>query len=102
MAAFRGDMMTAFGPGTRSSGAHHHSKSSRVGPARDADGQPTIAYRALERLSCGRCGAETAVGALFLRRAVSLTSGHGPGLTQAPICARCCPLTITGGEQDDG
>ncbi len=102
MAACRGDMTTAFGPCTRSSGTRHHSKSSRVGPARDADGQSTTAYRALERLSCGRCGAEIVVGALFLRRAVSLTAGHGPGLTQAPICARCCPLTVTGGGQDDG
>ncbi len=102
MAAFRGDMTTAFGPGTRSSGVRHHSKSSRVGPARDADGQPTTAYRALERLACGRCGEEIAVGALFLRRAVSLTPSHGLGLTQAPVCARCSPLTVIGGEQEDG
>jgi len=100
MAAFRGDMTPAFGPGTRSSGPRR--KSNRVGPARYADGQPTTAYRALERLACGRCGEEIAVGALFLRRAVSLTLGHGQGLTQAPICARCCPLTVTGGEQEDG
>jgi hypothetical protein len=102
MAAFRGDMTPAFGPGTRSSGARHHSKSSRVGPARDADGQPTTAYRALERLACGPCGGEIAVGALFLRRTVAITRGHGLGSTQAPVCARCSPLTVIGGEQEDG
>ncbi len=101
MAAFRGEMTTAFGPDIRSSGARHHSKSSRVGPARDADGQPTTAYRALERLACGRCGAEIAAGELFLRRAVSLTPSHGLGLTQAPVCACCSPLTVIGGGQED-
>ncbi len=100
MAAFRNAMTPAFGPGTRSSGPRR--KSNRVGPARSANGQPTTAYRALERLSCGRCGGEIAVGALFLRRAVSLTLGHGQGLTQAPICARCCPLTVISGGQQDG
>ncbi len=100
MAAFRDEMTTAFGTGTRSSGARH--KSSRVGPARYADGQPTTAYRALEWLSCGRCGEEIAAGALFVRRAVSLIARHGRGLTQAPVCARCCPLTVTGGGQQDG
>ncbi len=46
MAACRGDTTPAFGPGTHARGAHYKSKSSRVGPARDADGQPTTAYRA--------------------------------------------------------
>jgi len=100
MAVFRGDMMTAFGPGKRSPEARH--KSSRVGPARSANGQPTTAYRALEPLSCGRCGAEIAVGALFIRRAVSLIARHGRGLTQAPVCAQCCPLVVTSGGQEDG
>ncbi len=102
MAAFRGDMTTAFGPGTHARGAHYKSKSRRVGPARDADGQPTMAYQALERLSCGRCGGEIAVGGLFLRRTVSFTTSRGLGSTQAPVCARCCPLTVTGGGQEDG
>ena len=102
MAAFRSDMITAFGPGTHARGTHHKSKSTRVGPAHAADGQLTTAYRALERLSCGWCGGEIAVGELFLRRTVSFTTGHGLGSTQAPVCARCCPLTVTGGGQEDG
>ena len=102
MVAFRGELTTAFSPGTRPGGAHRHSKSSRVGLACTTDGQPTMAYRALERLSCGRCGGEIAVGDLFHRRAISLTARHGRGLTQAPVCARCSPLTVTsGGRQDE-
>jgi len=100
MAAFRGEMTTAFSPGRRSSGARPQSR--RVGPAHDADGRPTMAYQALERLSCGRCGGGIAAGDLFLRRAISLTAGYGVGLTQAPVCARCCPLTVTDGGQEDG
>ncbi len=61
-----------------------------------------MAYQALERLSCGRCGGGIAAGDRFLRRAISLTAGHGLGLTQAPVCTRCCPLTVTDGGQEDG
>ncbi len=91
MAAFRDEMTSVFGSGKRPSGARH--KSSRVGPARDADGQPTMAYRALEGLTCGQCGKEILAGELFVRRAVSLIARHGRGLTQAPVCATCRPLT---------
>ncbi len=100
MAAFRGEMTTAFSPGRRSSGARHQSR--RVGPAHDADGGPTMAYQALERLSCGRCGGGIAAGDLSLRRTLLFTAGHGLGLTQAPVCVRCCPLMVTDGGQDDG
>ncbi|MCA1599784.1 MAG: hypothetical protein LC769_12375 [Chloroflexi bacterium] len=100
MASFRGEMMTAFGQGTRSAAARY--KSRRVGPAHNAAGHPTTAYRVLEGLTCGRCGGEIVAGALFLRRALSLTSGHGRGLTQAPLCAHCGPLTTTEGGPQDG
>ncbi len=77
-------------------------KSRRVGPAHTADGQPSSADHALERLVCGRCGGEIAVGEIFLRRAVSLTAWHGRGLTQAPVCAQCRPLTVIEGRRQDG
>jgi hypothetical protein len=100
MTAFRGEMTAAFSPAIRAGATRH--KSRRVGPARDGDGQPTTAYRALEGLMCGRCGGDIAVGELVVRRAVSLMARHGRGLTQAPVCARCRPLTVIEGRQQDG
>jgi len=78
-------------------------KSRLVGPAWQADGTTTPAYRAVQPHVCGQCGAEIAPDALFSRRTVSRVGALAINLTQMPVCITCRPLQVEGdgGETDD-
>jgi len=78
-------------------------KSRLVGPAWQADGTTTPAYRAVAPHVCGQCGAAIAPDALFSRRTVSRVEASAINLTQAPVCVACRPLRVEGDtdETDD-
>ncbi len=76
-----------------------HVKSHIVGRARQADGTTTTAYRAVESLVCGQCGAEIVPGALFLRHTVQRTVTLVTSLARMPVCATCRPLQVEGRDE---
>ncbi len=74
----------------------HPGKSRIVGPARQADGTTTTAYRAVAPHVCGQCGAEIAPDALFSRHARPQMAYYSTGLSRVPMCVRCRPLQVEG------